>query len=111
MLSSRHCRMIRLKRSFRRFMSRFHFAARVHCISVAMLVVTFAGTADAQKLRPANRAQHDQSVGFDVFLPIQNQAELDQLLVAQQTLGSPNYHKWLTPQEFRARFGAKAEDV
>jgi subtilase family serine protease len=92
-------------------MSRFQFAVPAHCISVAMLVVIFAGTADAQKLRPANRASHDQSVGFDVFLPLQNQAELDQLLVAQQTLGSPNYHKWLTPQEFRARFGAKPEDV
>lgn len=33
------------------------------------------------------------------------QAQLDALLAAQQTPGSPDFHAWLTPQQFGARFG------
>jgi len=32
------------------------------------------------------------------------QAELDRLLAEQQDPASPQYHRWLTPQAFRARF-------
>ena len=39
------------------------------------------------------------------------QAELDQLLMQQQTPGSPNYHRWLTPEEFGQRFGASDSDI
>src|SRR5215471_2544489 len=33
------------------------------------------------------------------------------LLDSQQTKGSPNYHHWLTPQEFGQRFGPSQQDV
>jgi subtilase family serine protease len=36
---------------------------------------------------------------------------LRQLLDDQQTKGSPNYHKWLTPEEFGEQFGAADVDV
>jgi subtilase family serine protease len=39
------------------------------------------------------------------------QADLDQLLAAQQDRSSPNYHKWLTPEEFGDRFGLATQDV
>jgi len=39
------------------------------------------------------------------------QAGLDQLLAEQQDQNSPNYHKWLTPEEFGDRFGLAEEDV
>jgi uncharacterized protein (TIGR03437 family) len=39
------------------------------------------------------------------------QAELDQLLAEQQTAGSPNYHHWLTPEEYGQRFGVSDSDV
>ena len=38
-------------------------------------------------------------------------AALDTLLAQQQDRSSPNYHKWLTPQEFGAQFGASEVDV
>ena len=38
------------------------------------------------------------------------QAELDQLLAGQQNPGSPQFHKWLTPEEFGSRFGLSASD-
>ena len=33
-------------------------------------------------------------------------ADLEQLLEEQQTPGSPNYHRWITPEEYAQRFGA-----
>ncbi|MDD5544717.1 MAG: S53 family peptidase [Acidobacteriia bacterium] len=36
---------------------------------------------------------------------LQNEAELKQLLEDQQNPNSPQYHHWLTPQEFGKRFG------
>jgi uncharacterized protein (TIGR03437 family) len=38
-------------------------------------------------------------------------AALDQLLAEQQTVGSPNYHHWLTPEEYADRFGVSAQDL
>src|SRR5689334_21038061 len=39
------------------------------------------------------------------------QAELDQLLAAQQNRSSRNYHSWLTPEQFGDRFGVSPDDV
>ena len=47
-------------------------------------------------------------VGFEVYLPLRNQAALDALLKAQQTPGSSQYHQWLTPAQFGAQFGPSA---
>ncbi|HKM85046.1 MAG TPA: protease pro-enzyme activation domain-containing protein [Terriglobales bacterium] len=41
----------------------------------------------------------------------QQQADLDHLLARQQQRTAPEYHQWLTPQEFGARFGASHEDL
>src|SRR5271156_6485169 len=38
-------------------------------------------------------------------------AALETLLAQQQDRSSPNYHKWLTPQEFGAQFGASDADI
>src|ERR1700758_4510449 len=39
------------------------------------------------------------------------QQELDRLLAQQQNPSSPNYHKWLTPGQYGARFGMNPEDL
>jgi uncharacterized protein (TIGR03437 family) len=39
------------------------------------------------------------------------QADLDSLLAAQQDPGSPDYHRWLTPEQYADRFGASADDI
>ena len=41
----------------------------------------------------------------------EKKAALERLLVEQQEPGSPNFHHWLTPQEFGARFGATLDEV
>lgn len=38
-------------------------------------------------------------------------AELDALLEAQQDPASPEYHRWVTPEEFGRRFGASDEAI
>jgi subtilase family serine protease len=38
-------------------------------------------------------------------------AELDNLLARQQQPTAPEYHRWLAPKEFGARFGASPQDI
>jgi len=39
------------------------------------------------------------------------QADLEKLLAAQQTKGSPDYHRWLTPEQYAQRFGVSDADI
>src|ERR1022692_4037230 len=39
------------------------------------------------------------------------QAELERLLADQQDPASPNFHHWLTPEDFGAQFGPQPEDI
>jgi len=41
----------------------------------------------------------------------QQQADLDALLAAQQNPASPQFHKWLTPEQYAARFGMAGSDL
>src|SRR5580700_9600377 len=41
----------------------------------------------------------------------EQQAELDALVKAQQTPGSPEYHQWLTPAAFASLFGLSNSDM
>lgn len=83
------------------------------CAAVCILsAVLTAGNAFAlERLQPTTRAASSQMVEFNVYLPLRHTDQLDQLLASQQDPKSPNYHKWLTPAAFRARFGANPDDV
>ncbi|HSZ17200.1 MAG TPA: protease pro-enzyme activation domain-containing protein [Terracidiphilus sp.] len=39
------------------------------------------------------------------------QADLEALIAAQQTPGTPQFHQWLTPDQFAARFGMAQSDL
>jgi uncharacterized protein (TIGR03437 family) len=41
----------------------------------------------------------------------EQQAALDRLLTAQQDPSSPDYHAWLSPEQFADRFGASPDDI
>lgn len=72
-------------------------------------------------VHPLARSQYDRGVAPDslpaerMLLVLQRspeqQAALDQLLEEQQVEGSPNYHRWLTPQEFGQLFGPAESDI
>ena len=46
-----------------------------------------------------------------VHLPLRNSSALDQLIQAQSTQNSPQYHQFLTPAQFRAQFGPAPSDL
>ena len=58
-------------------------------------------------------AASEQLQGITLVLArsAEQQAALDRLLAEQQDPASPNYHHWLTPEEYADRFGVSADDV
>jgi len=44
-------------------------------------------------------------------MPADKQEELNRLLADQQDPASPDYHRWLTPEQFGERFGAEQDDI
>jgi subtilase family serine protease len=72
-------------------------------VGAGLLGSNMAQAETAEFIAPADAGA---SADFDVFLPLRNTDALTQLLTDQQTAGSPQYHVWLTPAQFRDRFGA-----
>jgi len=70
---------------------------------------------------PLARAKYDQgpapsSLAMDRMMLVLKTTSaqgsaLETLLAQQQDRSSPNYHKWLTPQEFGEQFGASEADI
>ena len=48
---------------------------------------------------------------FNVYLPLTRQDELEQLLKDQTDSSSSGYHAWLTPAQFKQRFGPSRASV
>jgi subtilase family serine protease len=51
------------------------------------------------------------NLSMRVVLALRNQSDLTQLLQDLQDPSSSEYHRWLTPEEFTARFGPTPEDI
>jgi subtilase family serine protease len=51
-----------------------------------------------------------QVLSLQLWFRPRSQAQLDSLIAEQQNPNSPQYHKWLTPQEYTNRFGVSQED-
>lgn len=71
---------------------------------------------------PHERASATDEGGVDPSFPISGitlylkpsltqQTALEQLLKDQQNPASPNFHKWLTPEQYAARFGTSSRDI
>jgi subtilase family serine protease len=77
----------------------------VGAAATALFLVPNQLPASAAPLHFVAAAAPAQSVDFVVKLPLRNSAELDQLIRLQSSAGSPLYHHFLTPAQFRANFG------
>ena len=71
-------------------------------------------------VHPLARPQYDQgrvesSMPMRVTLVFKmseaQQADLDALLASQQDRGSPDYQRWLTPEQYGSRFGLSQGDI
>jgi uncharacterized protein (TIGR03437 family) len=78
--------------------------------------VSLSGHLDPRALHAADQGRVDPAFVLPyVTLALkpspEQQAQLDQLLARQQDPSSPDYHRWLTPEEYANRFGIGQEDV
>ena len=84
----------------------------VPVFAALMSFVPFTSPLQAQQhVTITGHAEPADSVSFDVYLPHAHREALAALLEDQQTAGSANYHRWLTPAEFQARFALPAAKV
>jgi subtilase family serine protease len=68
------------------------------------LVVSGISSRDSA-MAAADAAAQNTTTTFNVYLPLTNTDSLEQLLSQQTDSNSPNYHKWLTPAQFKRQFG------
>ena len=62
------------------------------------------------RLAPVGGLPGSQRLNLAIGLPLRNQAELDTLLQQLYDPASPNYHRYLTPEQFTERFGPTEQD-
>jgi subtilase family serine protease len=94
-------------------MKRHSFVVGVAALC-ALAAVSFAqanNSPASSKLQSLGAADPASTTHFSVYLPLRNQASLEQLVNDQTNSASPSYHKWLTPAEFKSRFGPSPADV
>jgi len=65
----------------------------------------------AAEIVGAANATAAQPLAMRLTLALHSRNDLDRLLADQQDLTSPDYHRWLTPDEFTNRFGPSAADL
>ena len=88
-----------------------------------LLLTTVANAAERQVLRghvvrtvteldlqPVGRLASSTNLDLVIGLPLRNQEALTNLLQQQYAPASPQYHRWLTPEEFTTKFGPTEHD-
>jgi subtilase family serine protease len=82
-------------------------------IAAATGSVRMAGNhpAQAADIAARGRVAPDRVLNMNITLKLRDRAGLQRLLAAQQDPSSPQYHQWLTPGEFNARFGPTGADA
>ena len=78
------------------------------CVGLSILPSTLFA---AEKAVMTGRAASTQQVTFDVYIPIQKRDQLELDLKAMHDPTSRSYQKWLTPEQFNAKYGASANQV
>jgi subtilase family serine protease len=92
--------------------------------AAAFMLITIPGQAQPQspltrhvrdevvngKAQLVGKLPASQTLLFDIVLPLRDRAGLQDFVQEVQSPASSSYHKFLTPQEFTARFGPSQED-
>src|SRR5882757_3745359 len=60
---------------------------------------------EAADLASEGSAQSSRQLKMRLMLALNHRKDLEKLLAEQQDSSSPEYHRWLTPDEFSRRFG------
>ena len=83
-------------------------AAALATLAVAASLGQVHTSAAIEKAVVAGAAAADQSVKFNIYLPLRDRAATEAFLTQLHTPGSALYHQWLTPAEFNERFGPQS---
>ncbi|HTX75983.1 MAG TPA: protease pro-enzyme activation domain-containing protein [Terracidiphilus sp.] len=79
------------------------------------VLVTLKGNVRRDVAQAPDLGPVEDALPLHMFLLLQRtpaqQADLENLIARQQQPGAPEYHKWLTPAQFGARFGAAPQDI
>ena len=67
--------------------------------------------ANAEDIGPADPALSIESVNLFLQPSVAQRTELQHLLAAQKNPASPDFHRWLTPEQFGDRFGLSQTDT
>jgi subtilase family serine protease len=74
--------------------------------------VSLAATASAAEKAVVDAvATSEQAVEFNVYLPLRDRTGADALLNQMHDPNSASYHQWLSPAEFKERFGPQTSTV
>ncbi len=65
----------------------------------------------ARDIGPVDPSLPMPRITIHLAMTTAQRADLERLLQAQQTRGSREYHKWLTPEEYASRFGLSNSDI
>ncbi len=69
------------------------------------------GSASETHMKHLGAADQNASTRFNVYLPLTHTAALEELLRDQTDANSPSYRQWLTPEQFKERFGPSHESI
>ena len=88
-------------------MNKNTLARQLSLFGAALTLLLSLGVARAQ-LKIVGTPDVTSQISFEVALPLRNVDQLNDLLTALHDPASPQYHHWLTPAQFAARFGPDA---
>jgi kumamolisin len=90
----------------------------MNCKKLTLLSLAFVGiNAATNNLQAAQKAvlqarvATTDTVGFDIYLPLQHRDQLTSDLHDLHDAASSSYQKWLTPAQFNARYGATSAQI
>jgi len=88
------------------------WGALTFCFTATAALRTLSGHVPrvVQHLAPLGRPDASKELHLAIGLPLRDEQGLSQLLRELYDPGSTNYHRYLTPDEFTARFGPSVED-
>jgi subtilase family serine protease len=85
--------------------------ARLAALAAASWVSLAANASAAEKAVVDSAATAEQAVEFNVYLPLRDRAGVETFLNQLHDPNSASYHQWLSPAEFKERFGPQASTV
>jgi kumamolisin len=80
-------------------------------LASAVVAAPPQGLGKGMDLGPAAAFAENSQVTVTVALALSNRAEMEQLIESVSTPGNPQFRQFLTPEQFRARFGPSAAAV